>query len=115
MWTFHFFERFTSAFVFFGNVVLFLFLVHYSFHTLVCFGFVSMSFYFFCFLWCCKCVLCVSGTPHHKAFQACKTHTKGFFYKVEVGVLGAHGVVYKTYKNIQGLGKFIALPNDVSQ
>ncbi len=88
-------------------------LVHCSFSALGCFDFVCVIF-IFCFLWCCKCVLCVSGTPHHKAFQACKTHQR-LFLRLKFGILGAHGVVCKTYKNIQGLGEFIALPNDVSQ
>jgi len=90
-------------------------MVHCFFCTLVCFGFVSMPFFFLNFLWCCKCVLCVSGTPHTKAFQACKTHQRLFFLRLKFGVLGAHGVVYKTYKNNQGLREFIALLNDVSQ
>jgi hypothetical protein len=89
--------------------MLFLFLVHSSFGTLVCFGFVSMSFFFV------SCgvasVFCVLATLLiTKLFKLAK-HTKGFFLRLKFGVLGAYGVVCKTYKNIQGLGEFIALPN----
>jgi hypothetical protein len=88
--------------------------VHCPFSALGCFRFVSVSFLFFvsCGVASVFCVL--AALLITKLFKLAK-HTKGFFLRLKFGVLGAHGVVCKTYKNIQGLGEFIALPNDVSQ
>jgi hypothetical protein len=88
--------------------------VHCSFGTLVCFGFVSVSFYFFVSCGVASVFGVLVALLITKLFKLAK-QTKGFFLRLKFGVLGAYGVVCKTYKNIQGLEEFIALPNDVLQ
>ncbi len=63
--------------------MLFLFLVHCSFRTLVCFGFVSMSFYFFVSCGVASVFGVLVALLITKLFKLAK-HTKGFFFKVEV-------------------------------